>query len=152
MLCNISLYTVNLGWDVCHAEWCFSQAELMASLGNLSLLETTEPYEGRSLRQSCLMYMAFINTGEKYTNWTNIARYAWILEHEKQQVSFYVIIFSLFYNYFFAVIRKWGYTTVWITLVTLCGSSRIIVRFDIFIIACIQILWVLTPGRQHVPH
>jgi hypothetical protein len=39
----------------------------MASLGNMSLLETTDPYEGRSLRQSCLMYMAFINTGEKYT-------------------------------------------------------------------------------------
>ncbi|GFG33078.1 hypothetical protein Cfor_12103 [Coptotermes formosanus] len=36
---------------------------LMASLGNVSLLETTELYEGRSLRQSCLMYMAFINTG-----------------------------------------------------------------------------------------
>jgi hypothetical protein len=40
----------------------------MASLGNVSLLETTELYEGRSLRQSCLMYMAFINTGEKYRN------------------------------------------------------------------------------------
>jgi len=66
----ISLYAVILGWDVCHTEWCFSQAELMASLGNMSLFETAEPYEGRSLRQSCLMYMAFINTGEKYTNWT----------------------------------------------------------------------------------
>jgi hypothetical protein len=42
----------------------------MASLGNISLFETTELYEGRSLRQSCLMYMAFINTGEKYTNLT----------------------------------------------------------------------------------
>jgi len=40
----------------------------MASLGNMSLLETAEPREGRSLRQSCLMYMAFINAGEKYTN------------------------------------------------------------------------------------
>jgi len=66
----ISLYAVILGWDVCHTEWCFSQAELMASLGNMSLLETAEPREGRSLRQSCLMYMAFINAGEKYTNWT----------------------------------------------------------------------------------
>jgi hypothetical protein len=49
-------------------KWCFSQTELMASLGNVSLLEATELYEGRSLRQSCLIYMAFINTGEKCTD------------------------------------------------------------------------------------
>jgi hypothetical protein len=49
-----------------HAEWCFFQTELMASLGNVSILETTQLYEGRSLRQNCLLYMAFINTGEKY--------------------------------------------------------------------------------------
>ncbi|XP_033606340.1 palmitoyltransferase ZDHHC16 isoform X2 [Cryptotermes secundus] len=37
--------------------------ELMASIGNVSILETTQLYEGRSLRQNCLLYMAFINTG-----------------------------------------------------------------------------------------
>ncbi|PSN56799.1 putative palmitoyltransferase ZDHHC16 [Blattella germanica] len=40
-----------------------SVTELMASLGNTSLLEPSQPYEGRSLRQSCLIYMAFINSG-----------------------------------------------------------------------------------------
>jgi hypothetical protein len=49
-----------------HAEWCFFQTELIASLGNASMLET-ELYEGRSLRQICLIYMALINTGEIYT-------------------------------------------------------------------------------------
>lgn len=54
--------------SVSHVEWCFSQTEWMASLGNVSVLETSQLYEGRSLRQICLIYMAFINTGEKYAD------------------------------------------------------------------------------------
>lgn len=59
MCCQLRMRSIS------HTKWCSSQTELMASLSNVSLLEGTEPYEGRSLRQSCLIYMAFINTGEK---------------------------------------------------------------------------------------
>jgi hypothetical protein len=71
-VCYVMLYLIIcpqfMKISVSHVEWCFSQTELMASLGNVSALETSQLYEGRSLRQICLIYMALINTGEKYAD------------------------------------------------------------------------------------